>query len=252
MKIFTDSSTDWQRFGETDPYWAVLTHEKFRASRITADARREFFQSGEDHLESVIRTIRDTIDVNFSPSRALDFGCGVGRVLIPLARRYPDAVGVDVASSMLREAEKNIAERGVNAELVLGDEALARVHGTFDFIHSYIVLQHIPPFRGERIAAALLEKLRPGGVAALHFTYRISLPHRQRFFRWARLRAPFVGKLWNLAKGRPLSSSSIEVYEYGLAPILELFREAGFPELHLRFTDHGSALGVFIFVRRSP
>ena len=251
MKIFTAASTDWQRFGATDPYWAVITDEKFHGSTITPEARREFFQSGEDHIESVVRTIRDKVDASFSPSRALDFGCGVGRVLIPLARRYPNAVGVDVASSMLAEAGKNLAERGVNAELILGDDALTRVGGTFDFIHSYIVLQHIPPNRGERIAAALLDKLRPGGVAALHFTYRMLLPPRQRLSRWARLRAPLVGKAWNLAKGRRANSSSIEVYEYDLARILELFRDASCSDLHLKFTEHGGVRGVMIYGKRS-
>jgi SAM-dependent methyltransferase len=251
MKIFAESSTDWQRIGETDPYWAVLTHEKFRTSRITAGARQEFFQSGEDHLDSVIQTIRDRIDASFSPSRALDFGCGVARVLIPLASRYPGAVGVDVSSSMLGEAEKNVIERGVIAELVLGDDTLTRVIGTFDFIHSYIVLQHIPPIRGEKIADRLLRKVRPGGVAALHFTYEVPMPRRQRFLRWARLRVPFIGKLWNVAKGRAPSSSFIEVYEYRVARILEIFRMAGCPEVHLRFMDHDGVLGVFVFGQRT-
>ena len=249
MKIFTAASTDWQRFGATDPYWAVITDEKFHASAITPEARREFFQSGEDDIESVIQTIHDKVDASFTPSRVLDFGCGVGRVLIPLARRYPDAVGVDVANSMLAEAAKNLAERGVSAELILGDDALTRIGGTFDFIHSYIVLQHIPPNRGERIAAALLDKLRPGGVAALHFTYRMLLPPWRRLLRWARLRVPLVGKAWNLAKGRRANSSSIDVYEYDLARVLELFRDASCSDLHLKFTEHGHVRGVMIYGR---
>jgi 2-polyprenyl-3-methyl-5-hydroxy-6-metoxy-1,4-benzoquinol methylase len=155
MNALKGPSSDWERFGELDPYWAVLTDEKFRASKINSDARRQFFESGETHVDRVVETVRASVHPGFSPRRVLDFGCGVGRVLIPLAKRYPESVGMDVATSMLREAASNLAEKGVIAELVLYDEALTRLTGTFDFIHSYIVFQHIPPARGLRTAANL-------------------------------------------------------------------------------------------------
>ncbi len=252
MKISNDASTDWQRMGFTDPYWAVLTDEKFRASRITDSARREFFQTGEEHLDSIIQRIRDRLGPDFAPSRALDFGCGVGRVLIPLARRYPGALGVDVADSMLAEARKNILEQGIVAELALGDDALSKVKGTFDFIHSYIVLQHIPRARGEKIVAGLLERLRPDGVAALHLTYSLGLPTAKKLFRWARLRAPLVGRGWNVLKKRPASTPYIEVYEYDLASLFEILRSHSCAEVYATLTDHGGVKGVFLFCRKAP
>lgn len=251
MKGFNDPPSDWERFGEREPYWAVLTEDKFRGSKINPQTRREFFQSGEAHLDSVTETIRKTLDAGFSPQRALDFGCGVGRVLIPLARHYPDAVGIDVAKSMLREAQRNLVEGGVGAQLVLGDDALTRLSGAFDFIHSYIVFQHIPPARGLRITATLLDRLEPGGVAALHYSYASPLSPRQRFLRWARQRTSVVAAAGNLAKGRPASSPYMETYEYDLARVFETFHRAGCSALHLRLTDHGGLLGVFIFCRKN-
>jgi SAM-dependent methyltransferase len=44
--------------------------------------------------------------MRFSPSTALDAGCGTGRVAIELARRGVNVVGVDVDSSMLSTAEQ--------------------------------------------------------------------------------------------------------------------------------------------------
>lgn len=126
------ASPDWERFGELDPYWAVLTDGKFRADKLNAVSRREFFQSGDTHLDWVTEMIRGTVDPAFSPQHALDVGCGVGRVLIPMARRYPEAVGADVASSMLREAKNNLAVAGVKADLTLADDELTRLTGTFD------------------------------------------------------------------------------------------------------------------------
>lgn len=249
----TDSnpaSPDWERFGETDPYWAVLTDEKFRTEKLSADSRREFFESGEAHLQWVIEMVRANVDPGFAPTRAVDLGCGVGRVLVPLAGLCREAVGVDVAASMLREAGKNLANAGVKAELVLGNESLSRLHGTFDFVHSYIVFQHVPPHRGEKICAALLGKLRPGGVAALHFSYRTPLSAKQKALRWGRQRTPVVGAVVNLLKRRAVSSPYMELFEYDLASIFEMFRAVGCPELHLRFTDHGGLLGVFIVGRK--
>ena len=250
MLTSTDKSSDWERFGELDPYWAVLTDEKFRAKKLSTEARREFFESGEAHLQWVTEMIRATVDPGFAPVRAVDVGCGVGRVLVPLARRSRETVGVDVATSMLREAGKNLAEAGVTAELVLGDETLSRLTGTFDFVHSYIVFQHVSPKSGERICKALLGKLQPGGVAALHFSYRTPLSAKQKALRWGRQRTPLLGAVLNLLKRRPASSPYMELYEYDLASIFEIFRGAGCTDLHLRFTDHGGLLGVFIVARK--
>ncbi|HJP58472.1 MAG TPA: class I SAM-dependent methyltransferase [Gemmatimonadaceae bacterium] len=251
MRVVSDPSTDWESFGETDPYWAVLTEQKFRNSNIDTAARAEFFASGEAHVDWVVETIRATIDESFAPRRALDFGCGVGRVLIPLAKRYPGAVGIDVAQSMLREARRNIDAQAVSAELILGDDRLSRVSGAFDFIHSYIVFQHIPPARGLRLVAALLDLLNPGGAAALHFTYAAPLSIRQRLLRWLRHHTPMVTAATNLAKGRSASAPYMELYEYDLGRLFEIFRASGCADFHLRLTDHGGLMGAFMFFRKN-
>jgi SAM-dependent methyltransferase len=250
MKISNETSTDWQRMGSVDPYWAVLTDDRFHSSTITDAARREFFESGERHLDYVIKTIHERISPDFAPLRVLDFGCGVGRVLVPIARRFPDATGVDVARSMLAEAKKNILEQELVAELVPGDDGLSGVTGDFDFIHSYIVLQHIPRPRGEKIIAGLLDRLRPGGIAALHVTYGLGLPTAKNLFRWARLRAPLVGRAWNVAKRRAPSTPYIEVYEYNLPNVLEIFRAHGCTDAYAALTDHGGVKGVFLFSQK--
>jgi SAM-dependent methyltransferase len=250
VKIFNDPSADWQRFGESQPYWAVLTDDKYRPPNIGPETLREFFESGELHLRSVWDVIKKSLDPAFAPRRALDFGCGVGRVLIPLARRCPVPLGVDVAKSMLDEARRNLAERGVAAELVLGDDVLSSVPGTFDFVHSYIVFQHIPSARGEAIASRLLERLESGGVAALHFSYRTPISSVQRLLRWARVSIPFAASTANLLRGRSASHPYMQVYEYDTARILEVCRAAGCDQIHLEFTDHGGVLGAFFYCRK--
>jgi len=101
-----ETDRDWDFFANKDPYWAVLTQDRFRKKALGESQRREFFSSGETHIDWVFSTIRHHIDPRFNPVKGLDFGCGVGRLLLPIARRCQTAVGIDVSDTMLREAEK--------------------------------------------------------------------------------------------------------------------------------------------------
>ena len=42
------SGTDleWQKWGEQDPYFAVITEPRFRSANLTAEAKQQFFDSG--------------------------------------------------------------------------------------------------------------------------------------------------------------------------------------------------------------
>jgi 2-polyprenyl-3-methyl-5-hydroxy-6-metoxy-1,4-benzoquinol methylase len=80
----TDS--EWQKLGKENPYFAVVTEDKYQKDALTASRREEFFESGQAFVSNVVQTIRTRLNPNPKFSRALDFGCGVGRLLIPLAR----------------------------------------------------------------------------------------------------------------------------------------------------------------------
>ena len=102
-----DSDSHWERFGEQDPYFGVLSSEEFKSNRLDDATREIFFVSGEEHVDHVFTTIKTHITPDFHASKALDFGCGVGRIIIPLAKRCDEAVGVDVSIAMLEEALKS-------------------------------------------------------------------------------------------------------------------------------------------------
>src|SRR4051794_35022039 len=126
----TESDRAWEELGRTQLYSAIIEHA----------SRAEFFGSGEEHVAGLLRIVGERIDPDFRPSRALDFGCGVGRVLIPLARLCDEAVGVDVSDAMLSEARRNCDERGLaHVELITTLDRLA-ADRRFDLVHTYIVL----------------------------------------------------------------------------------------------------------------
>ena len=97
----------------------------------------------------------------------------MGRLLIPLrAIRLEKPSEIDVAPNMLALARRYADQCNVgNVILLLADDELSSVTGDFDFINSYIVLQHIPPLRGYSIASKLISMLRPKGVGSLQFTF---------------------------------------------------------------------------------
>src|ERR1700733_12814891 len=82
-----DMSTDiaWEEWGRRDPYFGVITDPKFRSVGMDERAKLEFFWSGASHVGGVLETIRKHLNPDFSPRTVLDFGCGVGRLLISFA-----------------------------------------------------------------------------------------------------------------------------------------------------------------------
>lgn len=185
------SDKDWEQFAKIDAYYAVATQERYRKENLDSEAIASFFESGRCQLAEVLEIVCAHLVPDFRPMRALDFGCGVGRMIIPMARVCRSVVGVDVSPSMLAEAKKNCEERGASTVvLVLGDDALTRVSGAFDFVHSHVVFQHIPTDRGERIAARLIGLLQADGVGVLHFTYSTEKSRIRRAIPWIRRRYP--------------------------------------------------------------
>jgi cyclopropane fatty-acyl-phospholipid synthase-like methyltransferase len=74
---------------------------------------------------------------------ALEIGCGIGRLTLPVARRFDRVIAVDVAPTMLRRLSESCAARGVtNVEPALAGDAWHH-RGVVDFAYSRIVFQHI-------------------------------------------------------------------------------------------------------------
>ncbi|HEY0971788.1 MAG TPA: methyltransferase domain-containing protein [Gemmatimonadales bacterium] len=250
--LANDPDRVWEQLGATDPYYAVLTDSRYRGELAPPD-RAAFFQSGADHLEHVLAIIRDRLDPAFAPYRALDFGCGVGRILVPLAERCAEVTGVDVSPAMLAEARRNCEVAGArHVRLVRSDDQLSAVEGDLDLIHTYIVLQHIPVRRGERLVEQLAARLAPGGVGIFHVTYaHAPTATYRRLLYWLRTRVPGAHAMLNLALGRSPGEPLMQGNRYSATRLLDLLWRAGCAEVHVRFSDHQGHRGVLLFARRS-
>lgn len=157
----------WSRFGEDDPYYSVLTSDDFRIQNLSEERKERFYASGEqDVLRAEKYLARHGLQLP-QDGCCVDYGCGVGRITLWLARRCKRVVAVDVSEAHLRIAREALAARGVtNVEFHLlrrrGD--LSRLRG-IDFFHSVLVLQHNPPPIIAEILEQALGGLNNGGSA---------------------------------------------------------------------------------------
>jgi len=213
-------STDkaWRKWGRDDPYFGVLADERFSAGRIE-ESRASFFASGEASVTGLI----EQYEQHFGPlprSRALDHGCGVGRLTLPLAAAFTDVVALDISPDMLAEAVNNATAAGVST-IAFGaaDDTLSNATGCFDFVNSHLVLQHIPVRRGLVIIDALIARVAPGGGFHLQFTLRTDRGG-PRWLYWASANIPGVKLAQNLLAGRPLTAPAMQMNHYPLGEIV--------------------------------
>ena len=184
----------WDAFGRADPLWANLTNEEKRGGRWAAE---EFFRTGEDEIHEVLDFVT-SLPVEVTFHRALDFGCGVGRLTQALADRFDETWGVDIAPSMIEQAERynrhpDVCHYYLNDRSDLGSFD----GGSFDFIYSNIVLQHMRP-KDQRLALGeLVRVLAPAGLLVFQLP-EAPLPApepvgwRQRAKRWIKGNTPEV------------------------------------------------------------
>ena len=237
---------DWQVLGERDPFWAVLTDETFRSTDV-ADAEKlgAFLDSGKEHVARIWDLIESHLGGRFTPYRALDFGCGVGRIVVPLAARCSSVVGVDVADSMLAKARALCDKLKLsNVSFVQSDDSLGGLDGTFDLVHSYNVFQHIPPRRGRRLLQQLISRLNEDGVGVLHVVYYNP--------DMASLTARALKSAWRLLKRPFRRVPQMQIYASSMREVFQILQAAGVRQIHVLPTDHGGCLGLVLCFRKVP
>jgi SAM-dependent methyltransferase len=225
-----DPAAEWERFGREDPYYGVWVNEEFRGRDLDPERRARFFASGEEHLATTLSRLRKLTGASGEPEVVLDYGCGVGRVLIPLARRASRAIGVDVSPSMLAEARRNLHEAGLQGVELLTPDSLDRLAPEFDLVHSAIVLQHIPVREGERIVGALAGLLRPGGAGAIQLP--IAARSSLRAFN-ALMKVPLASKVLNVVRGRRWSDPHMQMNVYDLSRLVLILHGRGIEVVHV-------------------
>lgn len=144
---------DWNRRAEEDHKLHIATGH--------ARSEEDFRASGEKDL---VEEILDGIELA-PDAEALEIGCGVGRLLVPLATRVAAAHGVDISEVMIGKSKEYCAGSPNVTTRVTDGTLEAFADGSLDFVYSFIVFQHIPFV--EAIESYVREAgrvLSPGGL----------------------------------------------------------------------------------------
>ena len=105
--------------------------------------------------------------LNLKPGASLlDVACGTGNSAIPAARAGAKVTGVDIATNLLAQARKRVADEQVDIHFEEGDaEELPYPDRSFDVVVSMFGAMFAP--RPERVASEFLRVCRPGGMIAM-------------------------------------------------------------------------------------
>lgn len=161
----------WDEFAEADAYTYIMTD-------LPKGDRRVFWQSGETAVaEELLPCVRRH---SVSAGVALEIGCGIGRLMFPMAHTFERVVGLDIAPEMARQGTAMAQERQVENVRFLtvtdyenGSREFIELQGRVDFIYSLLVFQHIAEFHSVQAYFHLIQRLLSNcGIAYLQFDTR--------------------------------------------------------------------------------
>ena len=183
---------DWEDLAVLDPLWAVS------GKRATSDSPwtvSDFLATGEVEIEAVLAQAA-RLGRPGRRERALDFGCGLGRVTQALARRFRWCDAIDISEAMIKRARQ--LNHATNCSFLVGEDPDLRSFRsqTFDLVYSSFVLQHLP---GSSIAADYISEFlrvaRGDGLVVFQMPENLGLrarlqPRRRAYAALRRLGLP--------------------------------------------------------------
>lgn len=106
----------------------------------------EFFETAAEIVKGFEHELRRMPQhTNRRSWRALEIGCGPGRLMRPLSRLFGEIHGVDVSDEMIVRAQANLRDvPHAHAHHTSGADLSPFADASFDFVYSYAVFQHIP------------------------------------------------------------------------------------------------------------
>ena len=153
MSKIKNIESNWTALGNSDPYWAVITDNRYINNKWN---KSEFYNSGEKDFEYIFKDFKK--EITFPKSTVLDFGCGPGRLTFQFAKHTEKVIGVDISAPMINLARETKMFEKKCTFIVNNKDNLKIINSdSIDLVFSFIALQHNPP---ELIKNYLLEFIR--------------------------------------------------------------------------------------------
>jgi len=242
----TATDRQWRRWGKQNPYYGIVGIE---TAEFESRWRQRFFETGKVHMDHVFDQLARYDVLPDERRKALDFGCGAGRLLLQMVNRFDSLVGVDVSSDQLALAKQNV--RADDIRLISSLDGLVGEAGTFDFVNTFVVLQHIRPAQGYAIIEKLLKLLGPRGSFAIHFTVGDTREKRRRI-NWFRYRVPPLHWAYNVSRQRPWNEPIMEMNKYDMATVGAIFMRNDIGRFGCSLINHTGYTGMLCVGRREP
>lgn len=164
---------NWDQFGRNDPMWAILTRSD-RQDRQWDPA--EFFAMGHRHVLQVLDRLHA---LGYRPGcgRALDFGCGIGRLSQALCPHFDHVLGLDIAPSMIAQAERwNRFPSKCSYRANPAADLSSLETASFDFVISLLTLQHMRPEFSSAYIREFFRVVKPGGCVVFQAPFLTTVP----------------------------------------------------------------------------
>lgn len=159
----TDLATiqaSWDQAACQDAMWNIITDPRYVNGGWDP---QEFYNHGQREINAAMRHLV-ALGLPERGPRALDFGCGIGRLTMALAFYFDRVDGVDISSEMINRAREGVG-RQCHYHHNTGPNLALFPARTFDFVYSMIVLQHMPQDLQEGYVREFFRVLTPGGIA---------------------------------------------------------------------------------------
>jgi SAM-dependent methyltransferase len=217
---------EWDDLAVQDGMWAVHSDPTRRGSWNAED----FFATGAEELGVMWPSLESHGLLPAQTRRALDFGCGLGRLSRALSERFDAVVAVDTSPQMISGAQRLNADRE-NIAFTLNErpDLVALESRSFDFVLSLITLQHVSSRAA--IRAYIREFARvtaPGGVIVFQLPTSVGWQIRLHPLRLANraLRALPVAPRWALER---VMGHSMRLVSLPEAEVRAILTECGTP-----------------------
>jgi SAM-dependent methyltransferase len=163
MNVHERMRAEWNERARKDAHYFVAFGRREQDDE-------EFFGTAAD-LVRELETELKRLPANKRPEgrKALEIGCGPGRLIRPLSRHFGEIHGIDVSDEMIANARRKL--QGIphaHVHHASGSDLSLFADRYFDFVYSYAVFQHIPS--ADVVFSYLRETVRvlkPGGIARL-------------------------------------------------------------------------------------
>jgi 2-polyprenyl-3-methyl-5-hydroxy-6-metoxy-1,4-benzoquinol methylase len=127
---------EWNDLASLDPFWAILSDPEKKGGRWELE---KFLATDEADVGGLLETAR-SLGYPHGRARALDFGCGFGRLTRALSPEFDEYYGVDVSSRMVGLAQRINSDRTSCTFLASASRDLRMFESqTFELVVSLLV-----------------------------------------------------------------------------------------------------------------